>query len=301
MVKSKLLMMVITSDTYPAKRNSKAQKLIYKNKKNDFNAIWYKGNDSLMLPKQGYSLKNNDLVLNCSNDTRAMGEKTLLAFDWALKNYDFEFLIRPTPSSYINVNYIEKLVKKDLKDDILYAGTVHEFEEKNGNKFNFISGSTLLLNKKCVQLIVENKNLWNHNYWDDVALADLLLKLDVPQHNLERTDIKGNPFKQNVDINNYQFRCRADNHYFYPRVIEANVLKVLDDIICEKKISLLRKFLLNLYFEIAKVFYIYQFSWKLYSFLKKITKHIIPDLIYKKLKNLLHSQITRFKHKRFKY
>jgi len=35
--------------------------------------------------------------------------------------------------------------------------------------------------------------------------------------------------------------------------------------------------------------------------LRKTAKKIIPDLIYKKLKNLLLSQITKFKHKRFKY
>ena len=188
-----------------------------------------------------------------------------------------------------------------FKNEIVYAGTVHSIKDKDEIKKFFISGSTLILNRKCVELIVENKTQWNHDYWDDVALADLLQNLDIEPIDLPRTDIKGNPFKQNIQIDNYQFRCRADNHYYYPRIIEANVLKVLDDIVSKKNISLLRKFLLNLYFETAKVFYIYQFSWKMYTFLRKTAKKIIPDLIYKKLKNLLLSQITKFKHKRFKY
>jgi len=298
----KLLLMVISSNTYPAKRNSKTQQKIYKNKNNDFKAYWYKGIEKSEQLPNSFKLNNEDLILNCSDDSRQMGQKTLQAFEWALYNVNFQYLIRPTPSSYVNLDYIEKLIDDDFfKNEIVYAGTVHSIKDKDEIKKFFISGSTLILNRKCVELIVENKTQWNHDYWDDVALADLLQNLDIEPIDLPRTDIKGNPFKQNIKIDNYQFRCRADNHYYYPRVIEAHVLKVLDDIVSKKNISLLRKYILNLYFETAKVFYIYQFSWKMYTFLRKTAKKIIPDLIYKKLKNLLLSQITKFKHKRFKY
>ena len=298
----KLLLMVISSNTYPAMRNSNAQQKIYKKKDNDFQAYWYRGIEKNRQLSKSFELKNQDLILDCSDDSRQMGQKTLQAFEWALHNVNFQYLIRPTPSSYVNLDYIEKLIDDDFfKNEIVYAGTVHSIKDKDEIKKFFISGSTLILNRKCVELIVENKTQWNHDYWDDVALADLLQNLDIEPIDLPRTDIKGNPFKQNIKIDNYQFRCRADNHYYYPRVIEAHVLKVLDDIVSKKNISLLRKYILNLYFETAKVFYIYQFSWKMYTFLRKTAKKIIPDLIYKKLKNLLLSQITKFKHKRFKY
>ena len=169
-------------------------------------------------------------------------------------NVNFQYLIRPTPSSYVNLDYIEKLIDDDFfKNEIVYAGTVHSIKDKDEIKKFFISGSTLILNRKCVELIAENKTQWNHDYWDDVALADLLQNLDIEPIDLPRTDIKGNPFKQNIQIDNYQFRCRADNHYYYPRIIEANVLKVLDDIV-SKKYIFIKKILLNLYFENSKSF-----------------------------------------------
>ena len=31
-----------------------------------------------------------------------MGLKTIMAFEWAIENVEFEYLIRPTPSSYVN-------------------------------------------------------------------------------------------------------------------------------------------------------------------------------------------------------
>ena len=298
----KLLLMVISSNTYPAMRNSKAQQKIYKKKNDDFQAYWYRGIEKNRQLTKSFELKNQDLILDCSDDSRQMGQKTIQAFEWAINNINFDYLIRPTPSSYVNLDYIEKMIDDDFfKNEIVYAGTVHSLNDKDGTEKFFISGSTLILNRKCVELIVQNKTHWNHEYWDDVALGDLLQNLDIKFTDLPRTDIEGNPFKQQIQNNNYQFRCRADNHYFYPRVIEANVLKVLDDIISNKNITFIRKFILNLYFETAKIFYINQFSWKAYSFFRKIAKNIIPDMVYIKLKNIFSSQITKFKHKRFKY
>ena len=123
-----------------------------------------------------------------------MGQKTIQAFEWAINNINFDYLIRPTPSSYVNLDYIEKMIDDDFfKNEIVYAGTVHSLNDKDGTEKFFISGSTLILNRKCVELIVQNKTHWNHEYWDDVALGDLLQNLDIKFTDLPRTDIEGNP------------------------------------------------------------------------------------------------------------
>ena len=71
----KLLLMVISSNTYPAKRNSKTQQKIYKNKNNDFKAYWYKGIEKSEQLPNSFKLNNEDLILNCSDDSRQMGQK----------------------------------------------------------------------------------------------------------------------------------------------------------------------------------------------------------------------------------
>ena len=60
----KLLLMVISSNTYPAKRNSKTQQKIYKNKNNDFKAYWYKGIEKSEQLPNSFKLNNEDLILN---------------------------------------------------------------------------------------------------------------------------------------------------------------------------------------------------------------------------------------------
>ena len=70
-----------------------------------------------------------------------------------------------------------------------------------------MSGSTFILNKKTVGLILENQEYWDHEYWDDVALSLLLSKLNISPQVSDRFDVEGNPFKQkypqittNIDV-----------------------------------------------------------------------------------------------------
>ena len=44
-----------------------------------------------------------------------MGMKTLLAFEWLEQNYDYDFVVGVTPSSYINYNNLENFIKKLTK------------------------------------------------------------------------------------------------------------------------------------------------------------------------------------------
>ena len=63
------------------------------------------------------SIIGNDLFLNVNDDTLSMGKKTIMAFDWALKNIDFDFFIRPTPSSYVNYSNLERYLKTNFLTD----------------------------------------------------------------------------------------------------------------------------------------------------------------------------------------
>lgn len=303
MLKVQSLMMVITSNTYPAIRNSKAQKQIY-NPYVDQNklVVWYSGGKLAKNSKYTYNAEERNLVLNCSDDSRSMGLKTIKAFEWALENIEFEYLIRPTPSSYVNFSYLQKLYdEKFNKEKHLYAGTVQTIKYQDKPNINFVSGSTLILNKTCVELIVQNQNKWDHNLWDDVALSKLMQELNIQPLDIKRFDIEGNIFRQEVELDNYQFRCRADNHYNYPRFIESNLLKIIHKLVNNIYIHPFQKTLYYYYFELSKAVYIREFSWKLYLKIRKLLKTILPSFLYNNFKKVISKQIIKFQHKRFKY
>ena len=289
-------MMVITSDTYPATRNSKAQKKIYSPHEDKSKlVVWYSGGYKGLNSKYSYDPVSRDLVLNCSDDSRSMGLKTIMAFEWALENVEFEYIIRPTPSSYINFPYLRKLYgEKFFNQKFLYAGTVQNIEYQDKPNLQFVSGSTLILNKPCVELIVENQDKWDHDLWDDLALSKVMHELNIKPLDIKRFNIEGNIFRQEIDLKNYQFRCRADTHFNYPRYIEAHLLKIISKLVNNTYIHPIHKIIYYYYFELLKTIYIREFSWKLYLKIRKVLKRILPSLVYNKVKMIFSKKIIKF-------
>ena len=293
---------VISSDTYPAVRNVRMQKKLFADQINENRKFyWYRqGTEKQLLGKES-NLIGNDLFLNVNDDTLSMGKKTIMAFDWALKNIDFDFFIRPTPSSYVNYSNLESYLRTNfLNMDIVYGGKIQETNNKFGEKIQFVSGSTLVLNKKCIEIVLEHQNDWDHDYWDDVGLAVLLEKVGVKPSGGDRFDVTGNPYRQNIDLTYYQYRCRSDNHYGYPRIIEAHVMSSIHKLFNEKKLGKIKKLTNSFFIELLKLLYVYQFGWKLFTFFRRLLKFILPNVIYKYLKQLASQKIESFKHKRFK-
>jgi hypothetical protein len=80
----KIATFIISSSTYPAVRNVKAQKKIYLDSQNQLeNIFWYRQGDKDQLCGKTANLIENDLFLDISDDTLSMGKKTLLALEWA--------------------------------------------------------------------------------------------------------------------------------------------------------------------------------------------------------------------------
>lgn len=299
----KISTLIISSNTYPAKRNSNAQKKIFKLQGFDLRStFWYKSGTENQLNGKKFISNQNDLFINTSDSTLNMGMKTILALEWLDKNIDYDFVVRPTPSSYLNYKNLKKFIAENLLDeDFVYAGKVQSTNNKLGQKIDFVSGSTLILNKKTVKAIIKNKNLWDHSYWDDVALSLLMNDLGIKPQSGDRYDIEGNPFKQNIPLNHYQYRCRTDNHYGYPRFLESSNLKILHKILSQQKIGIIKKGILFIYYEISKKLYIYQFGWKIFTFVRSIFKKLLPNRLYIFLKKKYIKQIDNFKNVRFKF
>lgn len=299
----KIATLVVSSNTYPANRNTITQKKIFKLEGFDQSrTFWYKSGIKNELNGKQFLLDYNDLLINTSDSSLNMGMKTIYAFEWLEQNIDYDFVVRPTPSSYLNHKNLEKFITDNLTNqEYVYAGKIQSTNNKQGEKIDFVSGSTLILNQNTIKAIIKNKNLWDHSYWDDVALSLLMRDLGITPQFGDRFDIKGNPFKQEIIFDHYQYRCRTDNHYGYPRFLESYNLEILHKILSGKKIGFVKKGILYCFYEIAKKIYIYQFGWKIFERARLILKKILPLKIYNYLKNKLKKQIENFKHVRFKF
>lgn len=296
----KIETLILSSHTYPSIRNSKIQKKIF-SKQGIKNVYWYKQGNSQQLQNQEATLIGSDLFINASDDSLGMGHKTIKAMEWLLSNSDFDFLFRTNTSSYFSEERLSNYIKDNFtKPEKVYSGLIHNTNDKNGKEIIFASGSGFILSRDVVESIIQNKNLWNHEYWDDVSLAILMDKLNVPVSQGLRFDIKGNPFRQEIDMKHYHYRCRIDNHYGYPRFLEVYVLKYLARLDNKQKLNKTSILFLIIFFEISKKLYIHQFGWKIYLISRKLLRFILPQKIYVILKNLLSSKLNKFKLVRFK-
>ena len=152
-----------------------------------------------------------------------------------------------------------------------------------------------------VELIVKNQDKWDHELWDDVALSKVMQELNIDPIDVKRFNIEGNIFGQEIDLENYQFRCRADTHFNYPRYIEAHLLKIIYKLVNKIHIHPIQRTFYYYYFEILKTVYIKEFSWKLYLKIRKLLKRTLPTMVYNKIKTIFSKKIIKFQYKRFKY
>ena len=218
----KVLILVLSSDTYPSKRNSKVQKNTWAKKLPDnFEAIHYKSGNKTYI-------KENDLIVKAGKKTNEIGYKNFRAFEWVLENKQFDYLFRTNTSSYINISELEKFIKDIDKGNskYIYSGKIINLKKSTNNEVvQFVSGAGILLSKNSLQSLVDNQNLFDHNEWEDVGIGKLFNLIDIFPTDGSRFDIRGNIFKLSIPLNEYHYRCRIDNHYNYPRFLETTVMR----------------------------------------------------------------------------
>lgn len=281
----KLLILVLSSNTYPSKRNEKAIKKTWaKHNFKNVQIVFYKSGSE-------NKLYGNELIVNVGSQTKDIGVKTLKAIEWVNENLEFDFVFRTNTSSYINIEnlliYIEKIANRD---GFIYDGKLMKLPANETRKeVNFISGAGILMNKNTIDLLIQEKSNFNKNEWDDVALGMILQENGVVATSGKRFDILGNIFKYEIDKDNYHFRCRIDNHYGYPRYLEKYVILHTHKIIEGKFVSQFKTVLNQYFFELNKLFYFQSPFWKIYELFVRTARLIVPKVIYNRLKIVLKS------------
>lgn len=192
----------------------------------DIKIIYYYGNTGIELPSLPLLL-DDKLYCNHIESLENIGYKTIDAFTYFLNNFEFDYIFRTNESSFI---IIEKMIKY-LQDKPRFNYASGTVLNQSHIPFTFLAGSGYILSKDIVQLIVDFKHKWNHNYIDDVALGLFLNEHNIPMIDNNAKQDFFNPsdipdIKENIVFNNkWHFRCKN----FSNRNIDVlNMLKLHD-------------------------------------------------------------------------
>jgi hypothetical protein len=147
---------------------------------------------------------SSSIYTTCSEDYALMGLRTIEAFEYALNNFEFDYIFRTNISSYVNkLNLLTWLNDKPRTN--FYSGVVG-----NHHGIRFASGSGFTLSKDLVKLLCESKHQLNYNLVDDVCFGQFLNTVtDITP--APRVDFPTVSSVTDFDKSNFHFRCKASN------------------------------------------------------------------------------------------
>lgn len=191
----------------------------------------------------GESTKTNTdkiIYINATDYLLNIGHKTLGAFEWALKNKEFDFIARVHSSIYVDkirlLEYVQSLPKENL-----FSGT--EAESQNG--FQYVWGGTgYILSKDVISKIVENKSVWKHQFMEDESMSLVASGLGIPftlgyAGSIDKMSegwrcisyggesITFNEFSELKRLRHHYYRCKQDGHRLRDQYVMEHLFKNL--------------------------------------------------------------------------
>lgn len=148
----------------------------YKNIKTYFISF---DNNNEKFKNNDYYLDNNLLIFKgIESLVPGVLNKTLKALHYC-KEFEYDYIVRTNISTIINYNNLIKYLEKNPIN--FYGGGENNILSWNGGGINddtwygtnFISGTSIILSKKCVNFIIENENKIIKEIVDDVSLGIL--------------------------------------------------------------------------------------------------------------------------------
>lgn len=122
------------------------------------------------------------IQFQCPGSLYDMGRKDLLAYEWALKNRDWDYMARVSASCYVKKQTLARYVQ-DLPATNLFRGVgAHKPE---GTPYIW-GGTHYVISRDVVQAMVDHKAKWNHAEMEDVAMSVLVSSLGIPLDKLGR-------------------------------------------------------------------------------------------------------------------
>lgn len=102
------------------------------------------------------------------------GRRLLGTLKWFIQSKKSNFIYLTTTSSLINVRLLEEKIADFDVENPLYAGQV-----LGDSNLKFVSGAGTLMNRRAVEIVLDNCKLYPHQMLNDAALGYLLRDLKV--------------------------------------------------------------------------------------------------------------------------
>jgi len=116
------------------------------------------------------------LALQANGELFSMGIRNLLAFDWLLKNKEWDYMARVNASTYVRKEQLQKYVQ-DLPERSLFRGLVTD--APHGGKYCW-GGGGFIFSRDVVDRIVKCGARMNHKEMEDVSLSLLAQQIGIP-------------------------------------------------------------------------------------------------------------------------
>ena len=174
-----------------------------------------------------YILDGNKIISKCEeNYWYSLLLKVLNGLDYSnVNNYDLTF--KTNLSTIINLDRFYDYCNQIKDRKYVYDGIFGQY-----NDFNFCSGAGTLLDNECVKIILNNKNLSNSEWTDDIFIGFILNKLngiqpcgDLTRYDIHTTNTVVNP-ELVLSNSHIRIKVRSGNH---DEVYTNLVYKILEE------------------------------------------------------------------------
>jgi hypothetical protein len=199
MKNKKISILLLTCKDYPFDLMEDCIRNTWGKEKNENVNIWYYyGGFS------NFNIEGDKIQCTSLEGYENIGKKTLEAFEFLLDT-DFDYLFRPNSSSFVNIKKLQEFLNS-CPSEKFYAGSIIPYEtyDKNINeefKNECVSGCGYILSRDLVKYIVENKNMWEHDIIDDIALCVFLAKNNIFAKDVFRLKLHYSLFDKNTNLN----------------------------------------------------------------------------------------------------
>lgn len=108
--------------------------------------------------KNKYSLEGNTLYIPVEERYENILAKTILGLKWVCQNLKFDFIIRTNVSTFFSMKHVEKMLLEISNESIFFGGYIERCKNplsKNSEKVPYITGTSLVMSKKCALQLSE--------------------------------------------------------------------------------------------------------------------------------------------------
>ena len=170
----KILYLILSTELPPFQQHMDSQKSTWATDLGENSVVWIFGSNG---DETAYDPVAQSLTLPIPEIYSNILQKTLLGIEWALKNIEFDFLIRGNTSTYYENSRLTELLSKIDSNSLYLGGKLGRYRIPNGGSedISFVSGACMMLSKASAIELSAMKTQEYANWEDDPAISDFLV------------------------------------------------------------------------------------------------------------------------------